>query len=182
MIDPRDQMQAEHDAQLSKHSAFQAPAAMPSEEDVARVIAQNPPDRSWEDCEDSMRLVRDHTPTARAILDLFATILAEKDLHHATGERITRKDLNNAHRKGAEEGRLAAHLIDGVNSSLNACCYRDGCRALEARALAAEAALAAERERCAKVAERTGTRTIGPIIAAAIRAQIAVPGAAVEAP
>lgn len=42
---------------------------------------------------------------------------------------------------------------EGINSPLNACCYRDGCRALESRALAAEAALAAERERCARVVE-----------------------------
>lgn len=55
------------------------PAAMPSVEDVARVIAQNPPNRSWEEHKDSMRLVRDHLPTARAILDLFAPILAEKE-------------------------------------------------------------------------------------------------------
>lgn len=114
---------------------------------------------------------------------IFAPILAEKDLHNATGERITRRDLNNAHRKGAEEGRLAAHLIDGVNSPLNACCYRDGCRALEARALAAEAALAGERERCALIAERfmaagkvvDGQLYAGPntprAIAAAIRAE-----------
>lgn len=33
-------------------------------------------------------------------------------LHHPTGERITRKDLNNAFRQGVENGRLAAQMID----------------------------------------------------------------------
>jgi uncharacterized caspase-like protein len=45
-----------------------------------------------------------------AIRALFAT----KSLYHETGERITRKDLNNAYREGQQNGRLAAHLIDGV--------------------------------------------------------------------
>lgn len=36
------------------------------------------------------------------------------ELHHVTGERITRKDLNEAYRKGAEDGRLASKLIDGM--------------------------------------------------------------------
>lgn len=34
-----------------------------------------------------------------------------------------------------------------IHNPHNACCYREQCKALEARALAAEAALAAERER-----------------------------------
>lgn len=38
----------------------------------------------------------------------------EASLFHVTGERITRKDLNNAYRSGQENGRLAAHLLDGV--------------------------------------------------------------------
>lgn len=108
-----------------------APAEMPSVEEIRDLLCGYVP------------TLDASTEAARAILDLFAPILADKDLHHATGERITRKDLNNAHRKGAEEGRLAAHLIDSVNSPLNACCYRDGCRALQARALAAEAAVLA---------------------------------------
>ncbi len=37
-------------------------------------------------------------------------------LHHVTGERITRKDLNNAHRMGREEGRLAAELLPPLAS------------------------------------------------------------------
>lgn len=156
---------------LCSTAATQAPAAMPSVEEIRDLLCGYVP------------TLDASTEAARAILDLFAQILAEKELHHTTGERITRKDLNNAHRKGAEEGRLAAHLIDSVNSPLNACCYRDECRALEARALAAEAALATERERCAKVAEQfmaagkvvDGQFYAGPntprAIAAAIRAQ-----------
>jgi len=34
-------------------------------------------------------------------------------LHHETGERITRKDLNNAFRQGQENGRAFAVLFDG---------------------------------------------------------------------
>lgn len=40
-----------------------------------------------------------------------------------------------------------------THSPFNACCYRDHCKALEARALAAEAALAAERERCIAIVD-----------------------------
>lgn len=173
-------------ATLSERETVQ-PAAMPSEEDVARALCiadGKDPDFDY----DPLGLGRPagtdlrwrcYLTQARAVRAFFARILAEKELHHVTGERITRKDLNNAYREGSEKGRLAAHLIDGVNSPLNACCYRDGCRALGARALAAEAALAAERERCAKVAEDHGVlvsnEPIGKAcsrnIAAAIRAQ-----------
>lgn len=38
----------------------------------------------------------------------------EASLFHVTGERITRKDLNNAYRSGQENGRLAAHPLDGA--------------------------------------------------------------------
>lgn len=70
-------------------------------------------------------------PMARAILALFAPILAEKDGY----KEIVRK---------AAEARDAAGYIGAVWD-----CIDD----LSARALAAEAALAAERERCAKIAE-----------------------------
>jgi hypothetical protein len=40
----------------------------------------------------------------------------EASLFHVTGERITRKDLNNAYRSGQENGRLAAHLLDGATA------------------------------------------------------------------
>lgn len=157
---------------LCSTAATQAPAAMPSVEEIRDLLCGYVP------------TLDASTEAARAILDLFAPILAEKELHHTTGERITRKDLNNAHRKGAEEGRLAAHLIDGVNSPLNACCYRDECRALEARALAAEAArdafklaLIAEKER-ADMATRQMIKQNNRLAALA---QIAAPGAAMEA-
>lgn len=39
---------------------------------------------------------------------------ASESLRHANGERITRKDLNDAYRSGQENGRLAAHCLDGV--------------------------------------------------------------------
>lgn len=43
--------------------------------------------------------------------------------------------------------KLDAMANSHIQSPFNACCYREHCKALEARALAAEAALAAERER-----------------------------------
>jgi hypothetical protein len=51
-----------------------------------------------------------------AALSPAATPVSEAggELHHASGERITRKDLNDAYRKGAEDGRLATKLIDGM--------------------------------------------------------------------
>ncbi|WP_157733191.1 hypothetical protein [Bosea sp. AS-1] len=150
-----------------------APAAMPSEEEIKDLLL-----RFHADTTSAWRHERDDiaTSAARAVLDLFAPILAEKSLHHENGERITRKDLNNAYREGSEKGRLAAHLIDGVNIPLNACCYRDGCRALEARALAAEAALAAIKARHAEwrkcmPADWEGDPLSDAIEAAAIRAQ-----------
>lgn len=40
--------------------------------------------------------------------------LVGASLHHETGERITRKDLNNAYRMGQENGRLAAELLPAL--------------------------------------------------------------------
>lgn len=52
----------------------------------------------------------------RSALSPAATPVSEAggELHHATGERITRKDLNNAYRMGREEGRLAAELLPAL--------------------------------------------------------------------
>lgn len=52
--------------------------------------------------------------SASAALSSPATPEPEASLYHKTGERITRKDLNNAYRSGQENGRMAAHLLDGV--------------------------------------------------------------------
>ena len=115
------------------------PAAMPGEEEVQFVLAQPISDDDW------------IVEKARAILALFAPILAEK-------ERLE-DELEGTDWHAIEAGR-----------------QRD---VWKARALAAEAALAAERERCAKVAEDHGelvsNEPIGKAcsrnIAAAIRAQ-----------
>lgn len=63
----------------ANHASCSAAPGMPSEEDIARAILENPPNRSWEPCKDSMRLVRDHTPTARAILSLIRPAFEAKD-------------------------------------------------------------------------------------------------------
>lgn len=48
-----------------------------------------------------------------------------------------------------------------VHNPHNACCYREQCKTLEARALAAEAALAAERERAAGIADKAAADAAG---------------------
>ena len=93
-----------------------APAAVPSVEDVARVIAQNPPNRSWEEHKDSMRLVRDHLPTARAILDLFAPILAEKQKPTVALNHWKARALAAEAALAAERGRIA----DGLQAQADA--------------------------------------------------------------
>lgn len=61
---------------------------------------------------------------ATAILALSSRLAQENErlkaasLHHETGERISRKNLNDAFRQGQENGRMAAHLIDGVSVDL----------------------------------------------------------------
>lgn len=45
-----------------------------------------------------------------------AKALEAETLHHETGERITRKDLNNAYRAGQENGRLAAELLPALSA------------------------------------------------------------------
>ena len=129
--DPRDVMQAEHDAGLSDHPAFRAPAEMPGVEEIARLLFQRSVyhgydadtlKREW------MRTEGFHRGNARAILALFAPILAEK------------------------EREKAIAIEEAIENAGREALWRDQLRKEEARALAAEAALAAERERCAKVA------------------------------
>lgn len=100
------------------------PAAMPGEEEIARAIfashAFQPVSGPWVD--GSNRAAQQHArDAARAILDLFGPILAEKDEHIAA---------------------LQAMVSDSLYSKR---------QALEARALAAEAALAGERERMQRI-------------------------------
>ena len=127
-----------------------APTGMPSEEDVARVLFERGRDvhdaRTWEEANVDMReWLKGH---AAAILDLFAPILAEKE----------RRDAAEA--KQAEFEAWLEDLAENpppVSDALRKL-YADyqaaGLMSLaaeanwEARALAAEAALAAERERC----------------------------------
>ena len=90
------------------------------------------------------RIAQAERATTRQALEAvlrFAPILAEKDEHIAM---------------------LQAMVSDSLFSKR---------QALEARALAAEAALAAERERCALIAANETIHPLGEQIAAAIRAQ-----------
>lgn len=126
-------------------------AAVPSEEEIARVLAtalrqEVIPDGSWRGMVESFRELEAKFPDyaegystatdafrqARAVLALFAPILAEKE------REIERYEAMIKHEQDA-----AIHWCG------EAAKFND-------RALAAEAALAAERERCAKVAERVG--------------------------
>lgn len=133
-----------------------APAAMPSEEEI-RALFVEAVNHALAAARSPLRLGVSGTGAEyfiRSLAARCASALEEK-------ERLVAYWLYQ-HDQGQEEIR---QLSDNLTFA------EHECENLEARALAAEAALAAERERCAKVAERTGTRTIGPIIAAAIRAQ-----------
>jgi len=190
--DPRDVMQAEHDARLPEHPAFQAPAELPGVEEIARALiahfVENTGFTTVEEDETKTRVSAYYGgawvdlrvyPMARAVLALFAPILAEKE-REATDcapylkegetprERMDRdfKDsqallamlADERKKREATEIKLqeaqwgrgwAREQIDVAVSAVNAA---------EARALAAEAALAAERERCADIADMAAER------------------------
>lgn len=95
-------------------TASPAPAAMPSEEEIQFVLAQPLKDDDWV------------VEKARAILALFAPILAEKE-----------RDNRQLRLEVAEEKETSRISIYG---------WRDKANEMEARALAAEAALAALRK------------------------------------
>lgn len=71
----------------------------------------------------------------------------EKDAYRAMVDRVNSM-RDDGSIPGEPKGKPST-----IDSPFNACCHREQCKALEARALAAEAALAAERERCAKIAD-----------------------------
>lgn len=79
-------------------------------QDAERSFRRNR-DRSW-----VLTCLRERVAKELASLSPAATPVSEAggELHHATGERITRKDLNNAYRMGREEGRLAAELLPAL--------------------------------------------------------------------
>ncbi len=91
---------------------------------------------------------------AGAVLDLFAPILAEKaerDAYNAkmseTVKWLDEMADNPPKPTAALKTLFADYKASGIASPLNACCYREQCADWKARALAAEAALAGERER-----------------------------------
>lgn len=51
-----------------------------------------------------------------AILEELKTRMIDTDIHHATGERITRRDLNNAHAEGAKQARLFEEFMSSAQS------------------------------------------------------------------
>lgn len=166
MIDPRDQMQAEHDARLSEHSAFQAPAAMPSEEEIAHLIDPDSIDAGGIDgrvpmSPEMLRRRGIAVFKARAILDLFAPILAEKErdnrqLKLAVAEEEATSRIGIAcwrDRANEMEARARAAEQEASENASRETLWREQLRKEEARALAAEAALAAERERCLAIVE-----------------------------
>lgn len=86
---PGSEAGGEHDARLSEHPAFQAPAGMPGVEEIARVIfsgkLMQPANGPWRD--DVMTVGQKFCLyAARDVLSLFAPILAEKE--RATVKRI----------------------------------------------------------------------------------------------
>lgn len=131
-----------------------APAAMPSVEEIQFVLAQPLKDDDWV------------VEKARAILALFAPILAEKESLrrelHSLAVALHRKHYWHVKQwKPFDDALGLATQIDNMTAGL----------VPEARALAAEAALAAERERCALIAANETIHPLGEQIAAAIRAQ-----------
>ena len=132
------------DPTVSKRETVQtAPAEMPGVEEIQFVLAQPLKDDDWV------------VENARAILALFAPILAEKE-----------RDNRQLKLEVAAERETSRISIYG---------WRDKENEMEARALAAEAALAAARARAAQIGYRvcaeTPHVTLGDKVAAAIRAQ-----------
>lgn len=183
--DPRDVMQAEHDARLSEHPAFRAPAEMPGVEDIARVLFE------FATCTDIAKgpaaVDANAGSFARAILALFAPILAEKererDEARADLAKLMDPELKHLRIEGgavdlALTGPIVQHMglvisehfrasgaenyiemtyhaktepfetyVWTIQKRVGSNSPHDLRAAAEARALAAEAALAAERER-----------------------------------
>ena len=147
MIDPRDQMQAEHDARLSEHSAFQAPAAMPSEEEIAHLVDPDSVDAGGIDgrvpmSPEMLRRRGIAVFKARAILALFAPILAEKERRDAAEAKRAEfeawlEDLaeNPPPPNDALKKLFADYHAAAIKSLVSEADW-------EARSLAAEAALA----------------------------------------
>lgn len=152
------------DLVLTPMTADTAPAAMPGEEDVARVLRP----AVWARC-DAAGVTDTSTGTgitigdlsarrislddARAILALFAPILAEKEQRDAAIAKQAEFDAwledlaqNPPPVSDALRKLYADYQAAGIKSLVTEASW-------EARALAAEAALAAERERCARIAE-----------------------------
>ena len=137
-----------------------APAGMPGEEDVARALfhAECEPHKAetgygdifgWDD---AMPAVRNrHRDAARAVLALFAPILAEKEAAEEQAESFKAMYRQAVDWRDEKIAKLTTRAEDAEFAMSR---VEKSAASAEARALAAEAALAAERERCAGIAER----------------------------
>lgn len=174
-------------------------AAMPSEEEIARIICRRvhealyPNAGDWRpgELEQKVSIYWPHYANeARAVLALFAPILAEKERLRQTADaydacvsvarsRVSRisPDLEEA-LPGLCQISRETWIIHKERAPIMAVDMLEHAKlkAAEARALAAESAVAAERERCAKVvefyrAEVWGASAPRTALAAAIRAK-----------
>lgn len=102
----------EHDARLSEHPAFQAPAGMPGVEEIARVIfsgkLMQPANGPWRD--DVMTVGQKFCLyAARDVLSLFAPILAETE--RATVKRIAQVASEVAAQAGVGASETAGLIV-----------------------------------------------------------------------
>lgn len=160
--------------------ALPATAAVPSEEEVARAIYNSKPrNRPWDILPHEFK--NQYRKQARKVAALFAPILAEKERRGAA-HNIVRETF--AYYVAESVGglcKIPRRVADDMAQSY---------ASLEARALAAEAAVLAVAPYvdsivcyASTVDEHDGNRVakLANEAAAAIRAQIAAPGAAMEA-
>ena len=135
-------------------------AQMPSEGEIARAIYE---DRNGHGCVPWSRRDRAHKAPylsdARAVLALFAPILAEKEAAEEQAESFKAMYRQAVDWRDEKIAKLTTRAEDAEFAMSR---VEKSAASAEARALAAEAALAAERERCAKWADK---------VAAAIRAE-----------
>lgn len=120
--DPRDVMQAEHDAGLSEHPAFRAPAEMPGVEEIARVLFE------FATCTDIAKgpaaVDANAGSFAGAILALFAPILAEmREIANAQGQQrfanLLRADAAEARALAAEaDSEQWQNLFESTRASM----------------------------------------------------------------
>lgn len=128
------------------------PPQMPTEEEIARAIYE---DRNGRGCVPWSRRDSSHKAPylsdARAVLAIFAPILAEKEAAEEQAESFKAMYRQAVDWRDEKIAKLTTRAEDAEFAMSR---VEKSAASAEARALAAEAALAAERERCAGIAER----------------------------